>query len=270
MRIDAHQHFWNYSDDMVWITPDMSAIRKNFSPADLAPLLRENNIDGCVAVQVDQSPAETSYLLDLAAEYDFIKGVVGWVDLSAADISEQLTAYKQHEKLKGFRHILQGEEPGFMLQPAFLNGIKKLGEMGFTYDILVFPRHLSAVVELLEQFPDQPFVIDHLAKPHIKEGRMDNWATDMQTIARYPNVCCKVSGMVTEADWQTWNTADLVPYLDVVTEAFGTNRLLFGSDWPVCLVAAEYGEVVSIVSNYFSTAEQDAVFGENASRFYHL
>lgn len=272
--IDAHQHFWHYHPvTHNWINEDMAVIRKDFLPADLAPVLSGNNIDACVAVQADQSERETDFLIQLANENPFIKGVVGWVDLCAENIRERLLHYRQYPVVKGFRHILQGEEPGFMLQPGFLRGIAALKEFGFTYDILIYPKHLPAALELVKQFPDQPFVIDHMAKPFIKDGLIGEWKKGMQAIARYPNVYAKVSGMVTEADWKKWKALDFVPYLDTVTEAFGINRLLYGSDWPVCLVAASYADMIGMIRNYFlsfSPAEQASVFGGNAANFYHL
>ena len=272
--IDAHQHFWHYHPvTHNWINEDMAVIRKDFLPADLAPVLRENNINGCVAVQADESEKETDFLIQLANEHPFIKGVVGWVDLRAANIRERLVHYRQYPVVKGFRHILQGEEPGFMLQPGFLRGIAALKEFGFTYDILIYPKHLTAALELVKLFPGQPFVIDHMAKPFIKDGLIEEWKKGMRAIARYPNVYAKVSGMVTEADWKKWKALDFVPYLDAVTEAFGINRLLYGSDWPVCLVAASYTDMIGMVRNYFlsfSSAEQASVFGGNAANFYHL
>ena len=270
MRIDAHQHFWQYNSGMEWITPAMSAIRKDFSAQDLLPVLQANNIDGCIAVQVDQTLKETDTLLSIAAEHSFIKGVVGWIDLCAADIEQQLGYYRAAPLLKGFRHILQGEDPGFMLQPSFTHGIGVLGKHGFTYDILVYPKHLPAVLELVKQFPQQRFIIDHLAKPLIKTGELTDWAKDMRAIAAYENVYCKVSGMVSEADWENWQQADFVPYLDVVAGSFGTGRLIFGSDWPVCLTAASYAAVIAIVEKYFSADESAAVFGKNATAFYQL
>jgi len=270
MRIDAHQHFWNYTPGMDWITDDMSVIRKDFFPADLLPLLQENDIDGCIAVQVDQTDQETKYLLQLAATYDFIKSVVGWIDLKAPDIISQLEMYQHYPALKGFRHILQSEPPEYMLQKDFLRGIGALQTTGFTYDILVYPHHLSAVDELIKRFPNQPFVIDHLAKPYISTHDIDGWKKDMQRISAYENVYCKVSGMLTEANWKQWRQSDLMPYLDVVAEAFGTKRLLFGSDWPVCLVAGSYQDTVTIVQEYFSGDELTDVMGENAIRFYNL
>ena len=272
--IDAHQHFWYYHPETHgWINEEMAVIRKDFLPSDLLPVLEENGVEGTVAVQADQTEKETDLLLLLAAENDFIKGVVGWVDLRATDIRERLACYATQKKLKGFRHILQGEEPAFMLQSSFLNGISALTEFGYTYDILIYPKHLTAAIELVKQHPDQPFVIDHIAKPYIKDGLIDEWKKTMLQLATFPNVCCKLSGMVTEADWKRWTTKDLLPYLDVVTEAFGTGRLLYGSDWPVCLVAADYAAMIRPVKEYFSSftqSEQQQVFALNTISFYHL
>lgn len=274
MRIDAHQHFWQYNPEAhSWINDDMAVIRKDFYPANLRPLLEEQQMEGCVAVQADQTEAETDFLIRLANENNFIKAVVGWVDLRAENIRERLEHYRQFPVVKGFRHVLQGEEPSFMLQPDFLRGIAALKAFGYTYDILIFPKHLPAALELVKQNPDQPFVIDHIAKPFIKDGFIDEWKKGMQELAACSNVCCKVSGMVTEADWKQWKPEDFTPYLDAVTQAFGTDRLLYGSDWPVCLVAASYAEMIGLVKNYFLTytpEEQKAVFGGNATRFYQI
>jgi L-fuconolactonase len=273
--IDSHQHFWKF--DPVrdsWIDESMAVIQRDFLPDDIKPLLSANGIVGCVAVQADQSEAENKFLLNYADQYDFIRGVVGWVDLQAGNIQEQLDYYNQFKKMKGFRHILQGEKQrDFMLRPAFKRGIAALHAYGFTYDILIFPDQLAFTKKFIEAFSYQPFVIDHIAKPYIKHKKIDDWKTDITAIAKFENVSCKVSGMVTEADWKTWKKEDFRPYLDVVVEAFGMKRLMFGSDWPVCLVAASYSEVVNLVSEYFSTftkEEQDAVFGGNAARFYNL
>jgi L-fuconolactonase len=274
VTIDAHQHFWRYHPTThEWIGDEMSLIRKDFLPADLAPVLLENKVDGCIAVQADQSEKETGFLTTLAKENDFIKGVVGWIDLRADNISERLAFYKQETLVKGFRHILQGEAPAFMLQPDFLQGISLLKDFGFTYDVLIFPRHLEATLELVKKNPEQVFVIDHIAKPDIKKNVITDWSKGMKAIAQYPNVHCKISGMVSEADWQNWKEEDLYPYLDVVTKAFGTNRLLYGSDWPVCLVAASYEQVMAPVKKYFSAftqTEQEKIFGRNAVDLYHL
>ena len=272
--IDAHHHFWRY--DVVtheWINDEMSVIRKDFLPAQLEPVLKQNDISGCVAVQADQSEKETDFLLQLAEEHDFIKGVVGWVDLRADNIKERLDHYKAFRLLKGFRHILQGEAPEFMLQPGFINGIAALQEYRFTYDILVFPQHLKAVLELVSKFPDQPFVIDHIAKPYIKDGLITDWKKDMEQFSIFENVYCKISGMVTEADYHHWKPADFTPYLDATVNAFGTKRILYGSDWPVCLVAANYTDMLNIVKTHFASftaTEQEDFFGNNAIRFYQL
>ena len=272
--IDAHQHFWKYHvATHGWIDDAMAVIRKDFVPADLEPVLLQHQIDGCIAVQADQTNDETNFLLQLAAENSFIKGIVGWIDLRAADIDEHLQYYKQFSAVKGFRHVLQGEDPAFMLQPAFLNGIAALQQYQFTYDVLVFPKHLKAVLELIKKFPDQLFVIDHIAKPFIQAGLMDDWKKDIELLASFNNVYCKISGMVTEADYQHWKQADFIPYLDVVVNAFGTKRIMYGSDWPVCLVAASYEKMLGIVKDYFASftlTEQQDFFGNNATAFYQL
>ena len=275
LKIDAHQHFWKF--DAVrdsWITDDMVAIKKNFMPQDLEPILKENGFDGCVVVQSDQSAAETIFQLTNATEHAFIKGVVGWVDLQAADIEEQLQEYSRHKKLKGFRHVLQGEQQrDLMLSPKFINGIAALQKFNFTYDILIFPDQLNYSESLVAQFPDQKFVVDHLAKPNIRKKEIKEWTLDIEAMAKHPNAWCKLSGMVTEADWKEWRKDDFTAYIDVVVNAFGVNRIMFGSDWPVCLVAASYQQVVEIVAGYFSsfsTDEQAKIFGGNAVEFYHL
>ncbi len=272
--IDSHQHFWHYEPvKHSWIDDEMALIRKDFLPQDLAPILKSNGVVGTVAVQADQTDQETDFLLGLAAQYDLIKGVVGWVDLRAENISDKLASYIPFNALKGFRHVLQGEEPDFMLQPDFLRGIAALKEYNYTYDILIFPKHLEAALELVKQFPDQPFVIDHIAKPYIKAGLIDEWAKGMVALSKYENVSCKVSGMVTEADYKHWQPSNFIPYLDVVVEAFGMKRLMYGSDWPVCQVAASYGQMIGIVEYYFasfSLDEKNQFFNQNASNFYNL
>jgi L-fuconolactonase len=275
MRIvDTHQHFWKYDPQRHgWINDSMAVIQRDFLPTDLKPVLEQNGVEGCISVQVDQTVEETRWMLTLAEENDFIKGVVGWINLRSDRLEEELEEFAQNPLLKGFRHILQAEEPSFMLQPDFVRGIQTLGQLGYTYDILVFPKHLDAVLELLQQCPDQPFIIDHLAKPFIANGEIEDWKQKMTAIAKYPNVHCKISGMVTEADWKSWSPGQLKPYLDVVVESFGTNRLLFGSDWPVCLVASSYNQWLQTVKDYFaafSTDEQEKIFYQNAERFYRL
>ena len=272
--IDTHQHFWVYNAvQQGWINDEMAGIRKDFLPEDLKPVLEENGVSGCVAVQADQTEQETNFLLQRSAENSFIKAVVGWVDLRSDNLPGRLEHYKQFKNLKGFRHILQGEDPSFMLQPSFLKGIALLQQFNFTYDVLIYPKHLPAALQLVKQFPDQPFVIDHIAKPFIKAGLTGEWAKGITAMAQYPNVHCKISGMVTEADMRNWQQPDFIPYLDVVTAAFGTNRIMYGSDWPVCLAAGSYKQVIDIVKEYFSSFsadEQQSFFSKNATAFYHL
>ncbi|MBO9155373.1 amidohydrolase family protein [Chitinophaga sp. GCM10012297] len=275
MIIDAHQHFWQFDPVRdAWITEEMQTIRKDFLPEDLKPVLEKNGVDGCVAVQADQSETETDFLLQLANENDFIKGVVGWADLRGADIKSRLEHYSKFPLLKGFRHIVQGEpDKNFLLRDDFGNGIKALAEYDFTYDILVYPHQLPAVGEFVKKFHEQPLVIDHLAKPDFETGELKSWEQHIRNIARYKNVYCKLSGMVTEADLQNWEYEDFVPFLEVALEAFGPDRLMFGSDWPVCLLAAEYEEVIGIVRQFvgkLSASEQTQIMGGNAAEFYKL
>ncbi len=268
--LDTHVHFWQFDPVRdAWIDDSMKVLQRDFLPTDLLPELIANGISGCVAVQADQSKAETHFLLQLSENQDFVKKVVGWVDLRSPDVSQRLAYFSQFEKLAGFRHVVQGEaDVNFLLRKDFCRGLAALEPHGFTYDILVFPHQLGAVLEFVQLFPRQKFVIDHLAKPYIKDGYFDGWAALMREIAKHENVYCKVSGMVTEADWQGWKYEDFVPYLDLVTEAFGAQRLMFGSDWPVCLLGGSYTDVTGVVRRYFSGAELAAVMGENGLRFY--
>ena len=273
--IDAHQHCWKYNATRhYWISDQMSVLKKDFLAKELAEEFEKNGVTGSIAVQADQSEDETNFLLQLANENDFIKGVVGWVDLRSPSIEERLQYYSTFPKLKGFRHVVQDEpDVNFMLGAAFQNGIAALGEFGFTYDILIYPKQLEAALQLVKKFPHQAFVIDHIAKPYIKKGEVSNWQKYIKAISEHKNVFCKVSGMVTEANWTTWKYEDFVAYLDVVFESFGTERIMFGSDFPVCLLAATYGEVKGIIEKYlqkFSAAEQRQVWSENAMRFYKI
>ncbi|WPO79324.1 amidohydrolase family protein [Flavobacterium sp. KACC 22761] len=275
MKIDSHQHFWKYEPVKdAWITDEMKVIKRDFLPADLEPILFENQFGGCVAVQADQSEEETLFLLDLAKENPFIKGVVGWIDLCSDTIAERLEYCVKFEKLKGFRHIIQAEaDLDFMLQPKFQNGISQLAKHNFTYDIVIFPKHLENAAKLVSNFPEQKFVMDHLAKPDFKNKEFTDWENGIRAIAKFPNVMCKISGLVTEADWNNWTKTDFTHCLDVVTEVFGIDRLMFGSDWPVSLLAASYAESCEIVEDYFSKfskIDQDKFWSKNAINFYHL
>ena len=251
----------------------METIRRDFLPADLKPELEKHGIDGCVAVQADQSESETEFLLALADASDFIKGVVGWTDLRAANLYDKLEVYSQFEQLKGFRHVAQGQPEGFLLRPDFVKGVGQLAAFDFTYDILIYSNQLNEAFEFAKLLPKVRFVLDHIAKPNIKEGETDQWSSGIKKLSDLPNVSCKVSGMVTEADWYTWKKSDFEPYLNDVFEAFGLNRIMFGSDWPVCLVAAKYGDMMEILADYissFSKSEQQKIMGDNAAKFYNL
>ncbi len=275
MRIDAHQHFWQYDAHRdAWITDEMSVLKRDFLPSDLLPELSANGIDGTIAVQADQSERETQFLLDLAAQQSAILGVVGWVDLKSPSLADRLEYFAPFEKLCGFRHVVQAEpDDRFMLREDFQRGIGMLAEFGFTYDILIYPKQLPAAIELVQKFPKQPFIIDHLGKPEIKGARISEWAGQMRTIAQSPNVYCKVSGLITEADWQMWRAEEFRPYLDVVFDAFGPDRLIFGSDWPVCLLAGTYSRVKQLLVDYladFPENDRTKIFGVNAVHFYGL
>jgi len=275
MQIDAHQHFWIYNpDEYGWIDESMAALRRDFLPENLVPELKRNGFQGSVAVQARQTLEETRWLLEFAERSASILGVVGWVDLRSPDVHSQLTAFAANPKLVGIRHIVQAEpDDRFLLQPEFLRGISALEEFDLAYDILIYPKHLSVAAEFVERFPRQRFVLDHLAKPPIKSGDLDSWAQGIRRLAAFPNVFCKLSGLVTEADWHNWRPEQITPYLDVAFEAFGPDRLMIGSDWPVCLVAAAYARVVQVVTDYLgrqNPAWREAVLGGNAQRFWKM
>lgn len=275
MVIDSHQHFWKYDPvTYSWIDDSMKVLQRDFLPSDLGPILQSNGVDGCVAVQADQSEAETDFLLELARENEFIKGVVGWVDLRSEDVNKRLAHFSQNKKLKGVRHIVQEEpDPEFMLRKDFQNGIKHLADFGLTYDILVYPNQLAAAVLLSRVFPEQKFVLDHIAKPRISEGLDQEWVNNIKELASNPNVSCKVSGMVTETTNFQWQQEDFYPFMDIVLNAFGWQRLMYGSDWPVCLLAGNYKEVITIVTDYISKLsknERAGIMGLNAKEFYSL
>ncbi|MDO1448912.1 amidohydrolase family protein [Rhodocytophaga aerolata] len=275
MKIDAHQHFWHYSpQDFTWITEDMSMIRRNFLPQDLLPELEKANYHGCVAIQAAQSEDETRFLLSEAEAHPFVKGVVGWVDLQSIQVDDRLAVFASSGRLVGVRHVVQSEpDDQFMLRPTFLNGIKLLEKYNLAYDILIHPKHLPVAVQFVKKNPNQRFVLDHLAKPYIKDNLLEPWSSHLHALATYDNVYCKLSGLVTEADWYNWAPEDFIPYLEVALDAFGTNRLMVGSDWPVCTLAANYEEVMQIVEDYvsdLSTNEQARILGLNAVDFYRL
>lgn len=275
MRIDAHQHFWIYTPkEYEWIDDSMQAIRRNFLPEDLAPELLQNGFAGSVAVQARQTLEETRQLLSLADQTPKILGVVGWVDLRAPQLRLQLSEFSAYPKFVGVRHIVQSEpDERFLLREDFMRGVAALEEFDLAYDILIYTQHLPVAAEFVERFPRQRFVLDHMAKPPIKSGEIAGWAEGIRRLAQFPNVLCKMSGLVTEADWQRWKPEHITPYLDIAFEAFGPERLMIGSDWPVCLVAANYTSVMQVIQNWlqrFPLEAQDAILGGNAQRFWKL
>tara|TARA_B100001057_G_scaffold75468_1_gene70157 strand:- start:744 stop:1574 length:831 start_codon:yes stop_codon:yes gene_type:complete len=275
MIIDSHQHFWNYEPEKhLWIDDEMSVIKRDFLSDDLQKVFAENGVDACVAVQADQTTEETNFLISIAENNNFIKGVVGWVNLRSESIEEDLLKYKKYDVVKGFRHVVQAEQDhNFMLRPEFLRGIELLGKYDLCYDILIFPHQLGAALELVKKFPNQKFVIDHIAKPYIKDGFFEGWAVMMREIAKHQNVYCKISGMITEAGYKTWTTEQVHPYMKLVLESFGAGRVMYGSDWPVCLVAGNYSMVKALVTDFISDLsqeQQNAIMGGNAAKFYNL
>ncbi|WKN44141.1 amidohydrolase family protein [Tunicatimonas pelagia] len=275
MKIDAHQHFWKFDPVQdTWITNDMAVLQRDYTPSDLESLLSAHGFSGCVAVQADQAEAETYYLADLAKQHDWIKGVVGWVDLRSDRLQASLDQISELPSVKGFRHIIQSEPDGFMRQPAFIEGLRQLESYDFTYDILIYEQQLEEVITLVDLLSEnQKLVIDHIAKPIIREKSFTTWEKYIRQLAKRPNTRIKVSGLVTEADWQHWQQSDFQPYLSTVLDAFGPHRMMFGSDWPVCLLAAQYEQVVSVIQDFvnpLSATEQAAIMGQTAVDFYQL
>ena len=274
MTIDSHQHFWNYQPQRdTWITEEMNIIRKDFLPDDLTWVLKNNKIEGCVAVQADQSERETDFLIKCSRSHSFIKGIVGWTDLQSPGVQARLEYYYQFHEVKGFRHIAQSEPDTFLLRENFCAGVGLLEQYNFTYDILIYHHQLPAALKFVKRFPNQSFVIDHLAKPSIRQQHLKPWKQQLQQIAMHENVCCKFSGFLTEADWKNWKVSDIKPYLEIALEAFGPKRVMYGSDWPVCLLAGEYDDQLQITKQFIDTlspSEKKAIMGENAVRFYHL
>lgn len=273
LKIDAHQHFWIYNNrEYGWMGPGLESLRFDRLPQDLWPLLQASSLDGTIAVQARQTTGETAWLLELAEQHPFIKGVVGWVDLCSPHVGQQLERFASNPKLCGVRHVLHDEpDDRFMWRQEFRRGIGALAQFDLAYDLLLFPQHLPLASELVAQFPQQRFVLDHIAKPLIKDKILSPWDDDIRHLATFPNVYCKVSGLITEADWQAWTPADFRPYLDVVFEAFTPQRIMFGSDWPVCTLAGTYQQVYQLIDDTISSlsaGEQAAVLGQTAAHFY--
>jgi len=275
MRIDAHQHFWVYEPrEYGWIDANMGVLQRDFLPGDLQPELSRAGFGGCVAMQARQTLQETRWLLELAKQFPYVRGVVGWVDLRAPDLRRVLESFAGNGKLVGVRHIVQSEpDERFLLRPEFLRGIALLKEFGLAYDILIYTKHLGVAAEFVSRFPRQRFVLDHLAKPPIKSGELREWERGIRELAKFPNLMAKLSGLVTEADWQAWTPEQIKVCLDVAFECFGAQRLMIGSDWPVCTLAGTYARVVGIVMEYVeqkTAEEREAVLGRNAERFWRL
>jgi len=275
MKIDAHQHFWRYAAaEYAWIDDSMRGLRRDFLPDDAKREMSRAGFDAGVAVQVRQTLEETRWLLSLADAHPTVAGVVGWVDLQADYVRAQLERFADHRKLVGIRHIVQSEsDDRFLMRPAFCRGISALQEFGLAYDILIYSRHLPVAAEFVAQFDAQPFVLDHLAKPPIRSREVDTWARDLHRLSRFSNVMAKLSGLVTEADRNTWTLEHIRPYLDLAFNCFGSDRLMIGSDWPVCTVAADYAATMGLVTEYvsrLSREERAAVLGGNAQRFWNL
>ncbi len=274
MRVDTHVHFWQYEkkkDD--WITDNMKVLKQDYVPENLTPILRRNEIDGCIAVQASQTELETHFLVELAGTHENIKGVVGWINLQDKNIEERLRYFSQYPIIKGWRHVVQAEPEGFFVREEFLRGIRALAPYNYAYDILIYHHQLKAVREFVSRFPGQKFVLDHCAKPDILNRKIDDWKTLMHEISKNENVYCKLSGLLTEANWKHWKPADIYPYFDVVFDAFGVDRLMFGSDWPVILLAGSYVQWKSLIEKYMENLkveEKDKVFEDNAKRFYNL
>jgi L-fuconolactonase len=275
MRIDAHQHFWHYTPSAYgWIDDSMAPLKRDFLPQDLRPELARAGFDASIAVQAQQTIEETEWLLDLAEASSFIAGVIGWVDLRSDDVPDRLARIAARGRLLGVRHIVQSEpDDRFLLNADFCRGIAALRDFDLTYDILIYPRHLPVAAGFVARFASQPFVLDHLAKPDVKRGAIDAWARDLERLAQAPNVVCKVSGLVTEADWERWTAAELRPYLDVAFDCFGPDRLIAGSDWPVCTLAAGYSRTMAVLTDYLSmrpAVDREAVLGGNACRLWSI
>jgi len=274
MKIDSHQHFWHYNRKRHdWIGPEMEKLQRDFLPEDLYPLLQSAQVEGCIAVQVEEHVRETDFLLELSESYPWILGVVGWVELAQDNLEEQLDAWNEANNLVGFREILQSKAPEYLLRKEFIRGLQKLGSRDYTYDLLTYPHQLPTALILVDKCPNQRFVIDHLSKPDIKTGDWKAWKKSLQPFGERELVYTKVSGLVTEADWKRWSTNELYPYLEIALEIFGPKRLLFGSDWPVCLVAAEYEQVLEVIESFthsLSRSEKEAILGGTAQEFYKI
>ena len=274
MQVDAHVHFWKYDKQRdSWITNEMKVLRQDYLPETLVSTLHRNKVDAAIAVQAGQSELETHFLIELAKTNPFIKGVVGWADLSSPELSARLDYFSQYPIIKGWRHIIQDETAGYMEREAFISGVGSLAARGYSYDLLIYHHQLTEAIRFAQRFPDLRIVVDHCAKPGIRDHEMNDWKKGIEALAALPNVHCKLSGLLTEASWKSWTPAEIYPYLDVVHNAFGVDRLMFGSDWPVILLAGMYVQWKSLLEKYFekhTEEEREKIFGGNATAFYQL
>lgn len=275
MRIDAHQHFWNYNPtDYVWMSDEMTVLKRDHLPDELSAMLRRIGFDGTVAVQARQMTEETDYLLGLAGAYEWIYAVVGWLDFTSEQLEEELARYAVNPRLAGLRELIHDmPDDDYALSPSHMRGVELLGRHGLTYDLLLRPQHIPAATQLVDRFANQRFVVDHIAKPDIAAGALSPWRERIAALAEREHVYCKLSGMVTEADPAGWSPEDIHPYLDICLEAFGPARLMIGSDWPVCTLAGSYAEVMRVVLEYvtrLTVDEQDAILGRTCAEFYGI
>lgn len=272
--IDSHVHFWNF--DPVrdsWITPEMAAIRNDFLPDDFQIVIDSTKITSCIAVQADQTEDQNHFLLSLAEQNQVIKGIVGWIDLLNPALEDRISYWQDFKLIKGWRHVLQAENDEFILQPSLVKGIQTIGKSGYTYDLLCYHNQLSTILKLVDQLPNQPLVLDHCGKPDVKSGDLKQWAEYIQQLAQNKNIFCKVSGLLAEADWHHWKEGDIFNCFDVIFKYFGTDRIMFGSDWPVMLVSRPYTDWFTLVQKYctqFSETEKQKIFSENAEAFYKI
>ncbi|MFC3161559.1 L-fuconolactonase [Chryseobacterium arachidis] len=274
MIIDSHVHFWKFDPIRdAWITNEMTVIQRDFLPEDFSLYINENQIEGCIAVQADQSDEETAFLLNLAKENSFIKGIVGWVDLTCEKLEESLQQYQSEKLIKGFRHIAEGEDIGFLLKENVFHGIKKLHQFNYTFDILLRQHQLSDAVKLSEKLPDQPFILDHCGKPNLATNDLRDWKENISELAKNPNMFCKISGLLTQGNWNLMDEKSIFETLDFIFNQFGIERLVFGSDWPVMLLGGNYVLWLELISKYltqFSKEEQELFYFRNALKFYNL
>lgn len=272
--IDTHVHFWNFDPAKdSWITGEMNAIRRNFTPNELLRIYKELHITGCIAVQANQSESENDFLLSMASQNEIIKGIVGWVDLKSKNLEERLAYWSAFKKIKGWRHVLQAENSDFILSKDFAEGIRALNKYNYTYDLLCYHNQLPDIIKLVDKATEQAYVLDHCGKPDVRSQDLKAWSQNIKMLAQNPNVYCKLSALLVEADWKNWREIEIFNCFDVIFEHFGTDRIMYGSDWPVVLLSRPYNDWFNLVAKYaskFSIQERENLFLNTASSFYQL